>query len=129
MKTFTKDLNEEDAIYDGIIASGKDMLDNIDSKEEKQDLRGKLADLAGLWKRVHDELEERKENVSYVFDRTKVREEKNGEFDSWLSIAEKTLRELKPLSCLPDELEAQKKELNVSCRSFSSQVSQLTLYR
>ena len=55
-----------------------------------------------------------KKILSNVFDKTKVREEKNGDFDSWLSITEKNLRDLKPLSCLADELDGQKKELNVS---------------
>ena len=62
-ETFTKDLNEEDSLYEGIIASGEDMINSMDSEEEKKELREKLADLGSLWRRVHDDSVQRKENL------------------------------------------------------------------
>ena len=112
-KTFSKDLAQEDQIYNGIIASGEDMLRNTESEEEKQELRDKLADLASRWNRVHGESEQRKEVLSSVFSKAKSGEETEKDLDSWLNTAEKNLRDLKPLSCLPNELDAQKKELSV----------------
>ena len=90
------------------------MLKNIDAENEKQELKEKLDDLANLWARVHDEAKERKDSLSNVFNKAKGREEKESGFDSWLNVTEKNLRELKPVSCVPNELDVQKKELNVS---------------
>ena len=113
LKTFTEDLDQEAPIYDEMLASGNDMLKNVGSEKEKQELKDKLDDLANLWTKVHDESKERKDSLSTVFSKAKAREEKESDFDSWLNVTEKNLRELKPISCAPSELDAQKKELNV----------------
>ena len=112
-KTLAKDLGQEDPVYDGIIQSGNDMLDKIDAEEEKQKLKWKLDDLTIVWKKAHEDLEQRRTRLNEVYDKAKSREDDEGELDTWLDVTEKKLKDLKPLSCVPNELDAQKKELNV----------------
>ena len=116
-QTFERDLGQENPLYDGIVQAGSKMLESIPSGEEKQRLEGKLKELNALWNKVHDDLDQRKGHLANVYSKAKELEDKRKDLGEWLSLNETKLRELLPLSCLPIELAAQKREVNVSMKA------------
>ena len=90
------------------------MLEKIEPPEEKRKLEDDMKALASTWQKVHEDLEERKKVLEEVHDKAKKMEDAKDSLDNWLSETEEKLRDLKPVSCIPSEIESQKGELNVS---------------
>ena len=89
------------------------VLDNLESPEEKKALSDKLKGLIHLWKKAHDDLDSRKSELNDVYGVAKALEDKENDLDKWLDATEKKLNYMKPVSCLPAELEIHRKEANV----------------
>ena len=113
-QAFAKDLAQEEPIYDEIVMAANNVLDNLESPEERQALSDKLEGLIHLWKKTHDDLDSRKSELNDVYGAAKALEDKENDLDRWLEATEKKLNYMKPVSCVPNELEMQRKEANVS---------------
>ena len=94
--------------------SANKVLDNLESPEERKALSDKLEGLILLWKKAHDDLDSRKNELNDVYGVAKALEDKENDLDKWLEATDKKLNYMKPVSCLPPELEIQRKEANVS---------------
>eukprot|EP00112_Aurelia_sp_Birch-Aquarium-sp1_P005322 Seg1602.3 transcript_id=Seg1602.3/GoldUCD/mRNA.D3Y31 product="Microtubule-actin cross-linking factor 1" protein_id=Seg1602.3/GoldUCD/D3Y31 len=112
LEAFAKDLAQEEPIYDEIIMAANKVLEELESPEEKKAFSDKLEGLIHLWKKVHDDLDNRKSELSDVYGVAKALEDKENDLDSWLDATEKKLNHMKPVSCVPNELEMQRKEAN-----------------
>jgi len=94
--------------------SGRKLLDSIESPEEKEALKKKLDETEKTWndlqKKVDDDLEKEED----VAQKTKTLDDKMADLEKKLDDQEKKLRDLDPVSCDPEQLDQQQKEINVS---------------
>ena len=109
-----KDLEAKKPIYERILQNGHSLLDETEPGPERDAVQQKLDDLTNKWNGVKEKADKRTDDLGRLLPLAQTHNDNYVTFSVYLNGAEKKLNGFKQPEMDPEELERQKKELEVS---------------
>lgn len=108
-----KEVDAKEPVYESILQNGRNILDETEPGPEKNGVQGKLDDLTDSWNGVKENSAKRASDIDQLYPLCQVYADGYVTFSIYLNDAEKRQQALEPVAGDKDELERQKKELEV----------------
>jgi Spectrin repeat. len=108
-----KDLEAKEPLYERILQNGNSLLDDTEDGPEKEAVQQKLDDLTKKWDDVKDKTKKRTDDLDRLYPLAQAHSDSHVTFSVYLDGAEKKLNGFKQPAIDQEELDRQKKELEV----------------
>lgn len=121
-----KEVDAKEPVYERILQNGKNILDETEPGPEKDAVQGRLDDLTDNWNDVKQKSAKRASDIDQLYPVCQDHFDGYVTFSLYLTDAEKRQQAFEPVPCDKDELERQKKELEVLTKGsviFSDTIS------